>query len=99
MEDRRPMTEETANLASNLESANLSEYQGTVGITGSRDAIRQAFNKELISQGDDWMRMVEDRIQTVHTYNEDTASEIQERILMVYYFLFEDFYNHMKNLL
>jgi nucleotidyltransferase substrate binding protein (TIGR01987 family) len=74
-------------------------YQGNVGMTGSRDAIRQAFNKELIAQGDEWMRMVDDRIQTVHTYNEDIASEIQERILNVYFFLFEDFYNHMKKLL
>lgn len=74
-------------------------YQGNVGITGSRDAIRQAYNSGLIAHGENWMKMVEDRIQTVHAYNEATAQEIQERIIEIYFQLFEDLYKQMKELL
>jgi len=74
-------------------------YQGNVGITGSRDAIRQAYNSGLISHGEKWMKMVEDRIQTVHAYNEVTAQEIQERIIAIYFYLFEDFYHQMNEFL
>jgi len=74
-------------------------YQGNVGITGSRDAIRQAYNIGLISNGEKWMKMVEDRIQTVHAYNETTAQEIQERIIDIYFHLFDDLYNHMNEFL
>jgi len=73
-------------------------YQGTVGITGSRDAIRKGFNLGLINNGDEWMKMIEDRILTVHTYNEETANEISHRIKNQYYSLFTDFYIKMKGL-
>ncbi|WOK05062.1 nucleotidyltransferase substrate binding protein [Imperialibacter roseus] len=71
-------------------------FQGIVGITGSRDAIRQAFNKGLISHGDDWMSMVEDRIISVHTYNMETTRMIEERIYKTCFRLFSDFYSQMK---
>lgn len=71
-------------------------YQGIVGITGSRDAIRQAFNKGLISNGDTWMQMIGDRILTVHTYNEETAEEVESNIYNHYFDEFEAFYSTMK---
>jgi len=71
--------EYTYELARNLMKDYL-VYQGNAGITGSRDAIRQAYNSGLIFQGEKWRKMVEDRIQTVHTYNEATAQVIQDRI-------------------
>lgn len=71
-------------------------YQGIVGITGSRDAIRQAFNKGLISNGDTWMQMIGDRILTVHTYNEETAEEVESNIYNHYFDEFEAFYGTMK---
>lgn len=71
-------------------------YQGITGISGSRDAFRQAFNKELIKQGNDWMQMVDDRIITVHSYNEETTKLIESRIKQIYYPLFTDFYEKMK---
>lgn len=74
-------------------------YQGTVGITGSRDAVRQAFSKGLIQNGQEWINMVNDRILTVHTYNEETAERIENRIYNVYYALFDQFYQKMKSLL
>lgn len=73
-------------------------YQGITGITGSRDAIRHAFNKELIIQGNTWMRMIEDRILTVHTYDSITANEISDRIINLYAPCFEALWEKMKSL-
>lgn len=35
--------------------------QGNISITGSRDAIREAFNKGLITDGEGWMEMIRSR--------------------------------------
>ena len=87
--------EYTYELAWNLLKDYL-EYQGTVGIAGSRDAIRQAFNKGLIEDGETWIKMIGDRVLTVHTYNEETAAAIEERIRAQYYQLFRALYEAMK---
>ncbi|MFZ4560132.1 MAG: nucleotidyltransferase substrate binding protein [Saprospiraceae bacterium] len=71
-------------------------YQGVTGITGSRDAIRHAFNQGLISEGELWMRMVDDRILTVHTYHEETAKRVEDHIKNDYFALFEALYHQMK---
>lgn len=54
-------------------------------IYGSRDAIRVAFKRGLIENGQVWMDMIESRIKTVHTYNKETADEIAEKIIKQYY--------------
>ncbi|NKQ11781.1 nucleotidyltransferase substrate binding protein [Pseudomonas sp. SST3] len=51
-------------------------WQGIEGIVGSRDTIREAFSKGLISDGHAWMQMLTDRKRTSHTYNEETAEAI-----------------------
>ena len=51
-------------------------FQGLEGIHGSRDAIRLAFNRGLIGDGDGWMAMLKSRIQSSHTYEEETARKI-----------------------
>ncbi len=61
------------------------EHQGETGIQGSRDAIRLAFRRDLIAHGDVWMRMIQSRALTSHTYNEDTAQEISAAIFREYY--------------
>ena len=61
------------------------ENQGETGIQGSRDAIRLAFKRALITDGDIWMRMIKSRALTSHTYNEDTADEIAMDIRNIYY--------------
>lgn len=61
------------------------ESQGETGIQGSRDAIRLAFKRGLIENGDLWMKMIKSRILTSHTYNEELASEISEAIFNDYY--------------
>jgi nucleotidyltransferase substrate binding protein (TIGR01987 family) len=55
-------------------------WQGIDGIVGSRDTIREAFSKGLISDGHAWMQMLTDRNRTSHTYNEETAEAILTNI-------------------
>ena len=74
-------------------------YQGITEITGSIDAIRQAYNKGLIKQGKEWMQMVDDRIITVHSYNQETTKKIEKRIYKIYIPLFSNFYKQMKTYL
>jgi len=62
--------------------------QGETGIQGSRDAFRLAFKRELVSDGQTWMDMIEDRKLTVHTYNEETVASISKNIKAHYYNLF-----------
>lgn len=70
-------------------------YQGNSSITGSRDAIREAFNKGLIDQGEGWMEMIKSRNQTSHTYNLQIANEIVDKIINQYNPLFESFLQKM----
>jgi len=65
------------------------EEQGIIGIIGSKNAIRQAFNKGIIEDGDSWMDMVEDRNLASHTYDEETAEKIFSAIKNSYYNLFK----------
>ncbi|MGH2645554.1 MAG: nucleotidyltransferase substrate binding protein [Chitinophagaceae bacterium] len=44
------------------------EFQGSEKIQGSRDAIRLAFKRGLISDGEGWMKMLDSRTRTSHTY-------------------------------
>lgn len=73
-------------------------YQGNVAITGSRDAIREAFSMGLISSGKIWMDMIISRNKTSHTYNEETAHEIFRAILEDYHIAFKDFLDKMESL-
>ena len=64
--------------------------QGETGIQGSRDAFRLAFQRDLVTNGQIWMDMIEDRKLTVHTYNEETVVAISKNIKDHYYSLFKD---------
>lgn len=61
------------------------EHQGQTEIFGSRDAIRLAFKMGLIENGEIWMNMIKSRTLTSHTYNEDTARDIADKIKNEYY--------------
>ncbi len=75
------------------------EYQGNINITGSRDATREAFQKNLIENGDHWMGMIKSRNQSTHTYNESIAHEIKNQILNSYFELFIEFQTKMNSLI
>ena len=63
-------------------------YQGIIEVIGSRDAFRIAFNRGLILEGSIWMSMIESRIKSSHTYNEEVAKEILKEIREQYFKLF-----------
>ena len=65
------------------------EYRGQTDIYGSRDAIRKAFQLNLIDDGESWMDMLKSRNKTSHTYNKETAEEICQAVKDVYYSLFQ----------
>ncbi|MGB4774690.1 MAG: nucleotidyltransferase substrate binding protein [Daejeonella sp.] len=75
------------------------EYQGITEIQGSRDAFRLAFNRGLIKDGENWMEMINSRIKTSHTYNEDTASEIADAVLNTYFNLFTELHKTMEKMI
>lgn len=72
------------------------EYQGNNELSGSRDAINQAFQSGLISDGEGWMNMFKDRNRTSHTYNESTAREIVNNIFTSYFQLFAELKKEME---
>lgn len=61
------------------------EYQNEEGIQGSRDAIRLAFKRGLVADGDLWMKMIRIRALTSHTYNRETSAKVAKSILADYY--------------
>lgn len=87
----------THELAWNLLKGYL-EYQGIMGIVGSRDAIREAFQKGLIHQGDVWMSTIKSRNLSSHTYNEKTADSLYQKILVEYLPLFRSLETKMSEL-
>ncbi len=87
--------EYTHELAWNVMKDFLSEV-GDIKIYGSRDATREAFKAELIIKGDVWMEMIKSRNKTSHTYNEETADEIYDKIINEYHSVFLDFRQMME---
>ncbi len=61
------------------------QSQGDVSIQGSRDAIRLAFKRGLIENGEAFMKSIKTRQLSVHTYNEETAEKIHHDIINIYY--------------
>jgi nucleotidyltransferase substrate binding protein (TIGR01987 family) len=66
------------------------EEQGNTGIQGPKDAFRLAFQNGLITKGETWMEMVKSRRLSSHTYNEETANEIANAVINLYFSLFTD---------
>ncbi|OED48298.1 nucleotidyltransferase [Endozoicomonas sp. (ex Bugula neritina AB1)] len=65
------------------------DYRGVSGVIGSRDATRVAFREGVINQGELWMGMIKSHNLTSHTYREEVANEIAEKILNQYYPAFQ----------
>lgn len=64
------------------------QYQGIIGIIGSRDATRLAFQNGLILDGEGWMAMIKARNQSSHTYNLEQAQTIAHDVIERYAALF-----------
>jgi len=65
------------------------EDKGITGLIGSKDATRVAFQNGLIEQGENWMKMIETRNKTSHTYNPHIAQTVVIDILERFFPAFE----------
>lgn len=69
------------------------------GITSStpRQSIAEAYRKGFLNVDDIWIKMIEDRNLTVHTYDESFANEMSKRIEGQYLSLFDDFLSFLQS--
>ena len=74
-------------------------YEGMRDINGSRGATREAFNKDMISDGETWMDMIETRNKTVHTYDDKILDEEYFKITTIFFPLLIDFEKKMQTYL
>jgi nucleotidyltransferase substrate binding protein (TIGR01987 family) len=58
--------------------------------------LKQAFQSNLIEDGHIWMDALDDRNLTVHTYDEETAEEIEFKIKNEYFFILDKLYKKLK---
>jgi|AFSR01.1.fsa_nt_gi nucleotidyltransferase substrate binding protein (TIGR01987 family) len=75
------------------------EHQGIVNLQGSRDAFRTGIERGLISNGEQWMKMIESRIKTVHTYDEETAEEVAQAVVHQYLPMFQELKQSLEKFL
>lgn len=66
-------------------------------VKSPREAIKRAFNIEIITEGSNWLNALVDRNLTVHTYDEEIANEVYEKIKEEYFYLIEELYNNFKD--
>ena len=78
------------------EDQGLDAVSGTLGIQGSKDAVRLAFQRGLIRDAKAWFRLIEDRNRTSHTYHEELAKRVAEHIRTEYVILFRELAETLK---
>lgn len=74
------------------------ESQGVPELFGAKNVAREAFKTGLIADGDIWMRMIESRNLTSHTYNEETTTQILTAIKGEYFGAFQSLSDRFENL-
>jgi nucleotidyltransferase substrate binding protein (TIGR01987 family) len=74
------------------------EEQGINGIIGSKNAVRHAFNKDLIDDGQIWMDMINDQNIAAHVYDSETAEDLVVAIKNIYYLEFTKLATKMESL-
>lgn len=72
-------------------------YEGIMGIVGSRGAVREAFRRGLLVDGELWMDMIEKRNLSSHTYNKELAEELVSVIFGGYYAAFLALQQEMRS--
>ncbi|MFC6876792.1 nucleotidyltransferase substrate binding protein [Flavobacterium myungsuense] len=75
------------------------EEQGKTDLFGSKNAVKEAFNVGLITNGEIWLEMIKSRNTTSHIYDQAEILEIMKIILNDYYEKFSEFESKMKNYL
>lgn len=71
------------------------EAEGFV-VRSPREAIKRAFEAGMIGEGHDWIDALEDRNLTTHTYNEETALEVERKIRLKYFPLLDQLHREFS---
>lgn len=76
----------------------MKDYMYIQGIRTNfpREVIKEAFAGEIIDDGDTWIKMLDDRNLTAHTYDEEKANIIVNEIKDKYACAIEQVYNYLK---
>ena len=75
------------------------EEQGTTELFGSKNAVKEAFNIGLITNGEIWLDMIKTRNLTSHIYDESEILKILSIVLNDYFESFIEFESKMKKYL
>lgn len=75
------------------------ESKGFKDFHGSRDTYRLAFQEGLISDGEIWMEMIDNRNRSSHTYEESIAREIISLVIAKYFLKFQELLEKMNGYL
>lgn len=75
------------------------EHKGVSNLFGSRDTTKEAFVQGLIENGEMWMKMINSRNLTTHSYDENTVKEITSSVTTEYFGLFEKLEMGLEKLL
>lgn len=67
-------------------------------VPSPRATLRQAFQCGYIQQGDVWLKALNDRNLTAHTYDDEVAKEVIADIQQTYYFLLKDLHQWLMKL-
>lgn len=67
-----------------------------VEVSFPREVIKEAFAYEIIDNGEIWIKMLDDRNLTVHTYDEAKANAVISDIKNIYFSEIEQLYNYLK---
>ena len=67
------------------------EFNGNLEATSPRKAIKESYKEGLIKDGETWLKMLQDRNRTSHTYDEESALYIFNNIKNTYVGVFEQF--------
>ena len=67
-------------------------------VPSPRATLRQAFQCGYIQQGDVWLKALNDRNLTAHTYDDEVAKEVIADIQQTYYFLLKDLHQWLMGL-
>ncbi len=65
--------------------------RGHPKVKGPKPVIKQAFQDEIIVEGQSWIDMLDDRNKSTHLYDESLASEIFDKIQNQYFALLTEF--------
>lgn len=76
----------------------LSNEKGYSDIKGPRPVLQQAFQDQILSNGEEWFEMLQSRDLTSHLYDEKEILKIIEQIKKTYFSLFSEFKENMTKL-